>query len=352
MSDQDNTEKPHAATAKRRKDFRDDGKFARAKDAGAVTAVAAVAGVFALSHQSMGEAVTRFFRLCHGDLLAITRGDGASLLFHAPRTLLALAAAPIVAAALAGAIAGGAQAGFRLYPKMVKLKFDKLNPFPQMKQMLSPKRAGWEVVITLLRVAVIGFVCFTALRDELPTLLGLSGARIGTSIGATARAIGMMTFKALLALVALTAIDFFVNYRRIEKEMRMSDKDMKDEMKQNEQDGQLKGRMRAKARELSRQRMIAAVGEADVIVTNPTHYAVAIRYGDDDYAPMVVAKGIDHLALKIRAEARKHSVPIIENRPLARGLYAEIELGHPIGVEHYVAVAEVLAFVFRLRGKR
>jgi len=349
---EDNTEKPHPATPKRRKDFRDEGKFARAKDAGAVMTVAAVTGVLALGHHGMGDALSRFFRLCHGDLMAITRGDGASLLFHTPRTLLALAAGPVVAAALAGAVVGSAQAGFRLYPKMLKPKFDKLNPFPQLQQLLNPKRAGWEVVITLLRVAVVGFVCFTALRDELPTLLGLSGARVGTSMGATARALGMMTFKALLALVALTAIDFFVNYRRIEKQMRMSDKDLRDEMKQYEQDGQMKGRMRAKARELSRQRMIAAVGEADVIVTNPTHYAVAIRYSDEDYAPTVVAKGTDQLALRIRAEGRKHSVPIIENRPLARALYAEVELGHPIGVEHYVAVAEVLAFVFRLRGRR
>jgi flagellar biosynthesis protein FlhB len=352
VSDDDATEKPHAATPKRRQDFRDDGKFARAKDAGAVAGVGAVTAVLAGSHDAMGDALAKFFSACHGDLTAITRGDGFVILAAVPTTLLALAATPILAAAIAGVAIGGAQSGFRLYPKMLEPKFEKLNPFPQLKEMLNAKRAGWEITITILRVIVVGTVCFSALQDELPGLMGLGGASIGAAIAATGRVLVVMTSKALIALVLLSAMDFLYQHHRIEKQMRMSTQEIKDEMKQNELDGQLKGRMRAKARELSRQGMIAAVGEADVIVTNPTHFAVAVRYADEDGSPVVVAKGTDALALRIRTEARKFGIPIIENRPLARALYAEIDLGHPIGVGHYVAVAEVLAFVYRIRGGR
>ncbi|MCA9622517.1 MAG: EscU/YscU/HrcU family type III secretion system export apparatus switch protein [Myxococcales bacterium] len=350
MSEQD--DKPHAATPRRKQEYRDEGKFARSKDAGAVAAVGSVAAAIALGHEAMGEALESFFIACHGDLLAVTRGDGPLLLRRLPETLLTVVAVPLVAAALAGALVGAAQAGFRFYPKLMKLKFDRLNPFPQLKQMLDVKRAGWELIITAVKMAVIGAVCFNVLKTELPGLLGLGGARIGTAIAATARVIGTMIFKAVLALATLSAIDFFVNWQRLQKQMRMSTKDLKDEMKQYEQDGQLKGRMRARAREASRQRIIAAVGQADVIVTNPTHLAVAIRYAETDGAPIVVAKGADQLALRIRAEARKHGIPILENKPLARALYAEVDMGHAIGVAHYLAVAEVLAFVFRLHGGR
>ena len=294
--------------------------------------------------------MTGFVQQCYGDLTAISRGNGPRLLAVVPGTVLALIAPPALAAAVLGTLAGGAQAGFRVYPKMLELKFDRLNPLPKLKQLLKPQHAGFELLLAVLRVGIVGWVCYQSLEKDLPTLLGLTGSPVAVSIGVTASVLLSMILKAIAVLLVMAAVDYAQSRHKLEKEMRMATKDIKEELKQYEQDPALKGKLRQRMREVNHQRIIAAVSEADVVVTNPTHIAVAIRYADTDVAPTVVSKGHDQLALRIRAEARKHGISIIENRPLARALDAEAELGAPIGVEHYVAVAEVLAFVFRLRG--
>lgn len=270
----------------------------------------------------------------------------------APKALFAVAAPPALAAALAGGIAGAQQSGWRFYPNMLKPKAEKFNPIPKLKELVSPKKAAFELTIAVLRVGIVGYVCYDELEADVPMLLALTGAPLSDSLGVVGVMLLRMTLKVIAVLVVLGVIDYAYNKYTVEESLKMSDQDIKEEMRQYDQDPQLKGKLRQKMREASGKRVLASVETADAVVTNPTHVAVALRYSDEDYAPVVVAKGHDQLALRIRSEARKHGIPIIENRPLARALDAEVEMGHPVPGQHYVAVAKVLAFVFSLRGGR
>ena len=308
--------------------------------------------VVVFGHASLGDTLHFVFKRCHGDLGAIARGDGASIGNWLAPALFRLVVPPALAASICGLAAGAKESGLRLYPEMLKPKFEKLNPLPKLKDMLNPKNASFELTLATFRVGVVGTVCYQQLSADIPSLLALTGAPVSASLSLVGGMILRMTLKALAVLTVLAVGDYYYNKHKLEKQMRMSDQEIKEEMKQADQDPKLKGKMQAKAREISRQRIISAVNQADVVVTNPTHYAVALRYGDADPAPIVLAKGTDVLALRIRTEARAHSIPIIENRPLARALYAEVEMGHTIPNVHFVAVAKVLAFVYSLRGNR
>jgi flagellar biosynthetic protein FlhB len=151
------------------------------------------------------------------------------------------------------------------------------------------------------------------------------------------------------AAFVVAAADYAYNRWNLSQEMKMTLKELKEEMRQEDGDPKLKAKMRAKARALAKKRMMTDVKTASVVVANPTHVSVALRYRNDDPAPIVVAKGHDEVALAIRTKAREHGIPIVENRPLARTLDAEISVGHPVKVEHFAAVAKVLAFVHRLK---
>ncbi|MEM1029356.1 MAG: EscU/YscU/HrcU family type III secretion system export apparatus switch protein [Myxococcota bacterium] len=350
MSD-DPTNKPHPATPKRREEFRKEGKFAKARDTTLIAVFAGVLGVVVFGHAEMGDTLFVLFKRCHGDLSAVVRGDGRSITTWLGPAVLRLAAPPALAACVFGIAAGAKEAGFRLYPELLQPKLSKLNPLPKLKDMLNPKNASFELALATFRVGVVGAVCYRRLRSDIPTLLALAGAPIGASLSLVGGLIVRMILESLLVLTILAIVDYQYNKYKLERQMRMSDQELKEEMKQADQDPKLKGKLRAKAREISRQRIIAAVGDADVVITNPTHFAVALRYGESDPAPVVIAKGIDSLALRMRAEARTQRIPIVENRALARALYDEVTMGQPIPGAHFVAVAKVLAFVFSLRGR-
>ena len=154
------------------------------------------------------------------------------------------------------------------------------------------------------------------------------------------------------ALAAIALADYGQSRFRLEQDLKMTRQELMQEMRQQDGDPKVKGRMKARARALAKKRAMQNVKKAHVVVTNPTHIAVALRYDEKDAAPTVVAKGQDDDALRIRAEARKYGIPILENRPLARALDAEVPVGHPVPMAHFAAVARVLAFVFRLRKRR
>lgn len=350
MADEGN--KPHPATAKRRDEARNEGRFPKARDTTAVAVMLAVIAVTVWGRHTLVDAMDGIFRRCHGDLTAIRRGDGSSIAATVPGALTALALTPAIAAAIAGAMAGAWQSGWRLYPKMLKLKPEKLNPLPKLLDLFNPKKALFELALAVMRVGVVGWVCYDELRDDIPLLLGLTGAPVGASIGVMATMLLRMTLKAIGVLIVLAVIDYVQSRYQLEKSMRMNDQEIKEEMRQYDQDPKIKGKLREKMRQAARKRILAAVAQADAVVTNPTHIAVALRYADTDFAPVVVAKGHDQLALRIRTEARKHSIPILENRPLARALDAEVEIGQSIPGQHYLAVAKVLAFVFGIKGRR
>ncbi|MSP25133.1 MAG: EscU/YscU/HrcU family type III secretion system export apparatus switch protein [Myxococcales bacterium] len=344
--------KPHPATPKRREENLKEGRFPKARDTTAVAGLLAAVGALVVFRDDISSACATSFVRCHGQLDAVMRGDADVVASMLPDALLAMVVPPAIATAVAGALAGGWQAGFRLYPEMMKLKFEALNPLPKLKDMVNPKKSGTELIIAMLRVGLVGWVCYKQLLADVPALLGLTGAPVASSISLIIDILLRLTLKVILTLAILAALDYAYNRWELEREMSMSDQEVKDEMKQQDLDPKLKGKLKERARQAARKRVLAAVASADAVVTNPTHISVALRYSAKDFAPTVVAKGHDDLALRIRAEARKHGIPILENRRLARALDAEVEMGHPIPGQHYVAVAKVLAFVFKLRGRQ
>jgi flagellar biosynthesis protein FlhB len=343
-------EKSFDPTPKRREQFRKDGRFARSKDAGGVVSTAAAIGVLLGSRAAIGRSIQLLFMGCFADLGAVGRHD-ADGVTSAALTVLGVLVAPTALAAAVGATAAGvAQAGLHVNLEAVGFKPERLNPLPRLQQLFSPKKGSVQALLSLLRVGLVGYVGYRALLIELPDLLSLS--RVGVDVGAThiMDAAVRVLLNALFALALVSGVEYVQSRFSISKEMKMTRREVMDENRSSEGDQKSKARMRSRARALARKRSIANVKGATVVVANPTHISVALRYSPTDPAPVVVAKGHDDVALQIRAEARKHGIPILENRALARALDAEVHIGQPIPAAHFAAVARILAFVFKLRG--
>lgn len=348
----DTGDRTYEPTDQRREEFRKQGRFAKARDAGGVVATVAVLAVVAGSQERLVDAARRLMNGTLGDLGALERLGPVAVLSSAGSELVALAGAAVLAAVGASTAVGAAQAGFRTYNELLTPDLSRLDPSKGIARFFSPKRAGLEAVVAVARVAAVGVIAWHALSTELPLLIALARMPLQGSVpvmfAALARMVGMVT--GVLVLVA--GIDYAQSRYTISRDMKMTRKEREDESKQSDGDAKTKARMKSRAKALAKKRAMNAVGSADVVVTNPTHVAVALRYGTKDPAPVVIAKGHDEVALRIRAEARKHGIPILENRRLARALDAEVLIGRPVPAAHFAAVARVLAFVYRLRGNR
>ena len=349
MSEADDGDKQFDPTPQRRDQYRKDGRFPRARDAGGIATTAAVLAVLLGSRGVLSHAASLLFTGSHGDLGALGRIGGERVLSMIGGTLMAMAAPSAIAAAFAAGLIGLAQTRLEVREDILEFKFERLNPVDGIKRLLSFKHGATEVMLGLLRVGVVGWVAWRALIHDLPALMVLSRMPAEAAAERCIEAVVRMTLHALLTLAVVAAIDYGWSWWSLEREMKMTKKEIIDEHKSNEGDPQMKNRLRARGRAMIRARSIANVKKADVVVTNPTHIAVALRYAATDAAPVVVSKGHDAAAMQIRAEARKHGIPILENRPLARALDAEVPIGHPVPGKHFAAVARVLAWVYRIR---
>jgi len=349
---EDTGDRTYDPTDQRKEEFRKQGRFAKARDAGGIVATAAVIATIAGSQANLSESARQLFKGTLGDLTALERLGPLAILGATGTALAALAGTAVFAAVGSSIVIGLAQSRFRTYSELLTPDVGRLDPRQGISRLFSPKKAGLETVVAVLRVAAVGLVAWHALSKELPLLVSLARIPLRSAIpamlGALARTAGMATG----ALFLVAAIDYAQSFFTLSKEMMMTRKEREDEAKQSDGDPKAKARMKARARALAKKRAMTAVKNADVIVTNPTHVAVALRYGPKDPAPVVIAKGHDEIALRIRAEARKHGIPILENRRLARALDAEVPLGRPVPAAHFAAVARILAFVYKLRGNR
>ncbi|MFO0611662.1 MAG: EscU/YscU/HrcU family type III secretion system export apparatus switch protein [Polyangiaceae bacterium] len=348
----DDSERTLDPTAKRRADFRKQGRFAQARDAGAVTVIGATVGVLMSMRETISAAVVRLVTTCLGAVADPHNANYGSIGQLALGVLLTLVVPPIVVAGIAGLVVGFAQAGIGLHTENLGFKFERLDPIGKLRELFSPGRATKELVLVLVKVALIGAVAYEATRAELPLVLSSARQDVPDAARELGAAIARLTVKTAVAMVIVAAIDYAQSRFRIEREMKMTLREVKDEARSEDGDPKVKARMRARARALARRRMMSDVSQASLVVCNPTHIAVALRYDATDAAPVVVAKGHDDVALAIRKRAREHGIPIIENRPLARALDRDVPLGKAVKAEHFVAVARVLAFVYRLGGKR
>jgi flagellar biosynthetic protein FlhB len=280
--------------------------------------------------------------------------DGAQAFTTGLLAAIGSAMLPILAALFGFAILGGVLQGRPMISwSRVAPKFSKLNPVSGAGKLFG-KRAFVEYLKTLAKLSLVGGIAAAVAWPHAATIDRLVGADL-VSMGAAASDIVHAMLRPIAMLVgALALFDFVWQRRAFMKRMRMSLQEVKDEYRQSEGDPKIKGKIRQLQMQRAKSRMMQNVPKASVVITNPTHYAVALQYDHGAMAaPVVVAKGVDAVALRIREIATENNVPLVENRPLARALYASAELDHPIPVEHYAAVAEVISYVLKIaKGRR
>jgi len=336
-------QRTHKATPKRIREFRKRGEIALSRD---VVSTATLTGGFI--------GLVAYAGAARGALLDLTRdaalaSDGTSAVDLASEAVhcFVIAAAPTMLGAAIGAlIAILTQLGWPPAFKLPKFDLSRLSPVHNLPNTLSPTGMLRRTGSALTKLVVVGAIVWVALRHRV-VADGLEAP------GLAALAFDLIRRVMWLVLGALgvtAAVDYILARRRITAQMRMTTDEVKREMREMDGDPVVKGRRRARMRELAKRRIAAAVATADVVVVNPTHYAVALRYDDKrDAAPTVVAKGVDEQAEKIREIARQNSVPVLSRPPLARALYKHVKEGRAVPANLYRAVAEVLAYVYRLR---
>lgn len=347
----DKTEK---ATPKREQEAREKGQVAKSMDlAGAAVLFA---GLFSLS--VFGERMLEELRSqLVGNLTAISNPESVSgqgiekLVIEAARTTASAALPIAVACALAAAVTMAAQVQLKLSAKAIKPDFKKMNPLTNAKQVFG-MNALVELVKNLLKVgsvgAVVAMIVIPQVRDA-GTLVGMEPIALGSLMMSSTIKLAQ---AAAAAYLVIGVGDFVWQKHRTAKSMRMDLHEVKEEHKGGELPAEVRNAMRRRAMMISRARMMASVPDADVVVTNPTHYAVALKYDPTQAAPVVVAKGQDLVAARIRERATEHGVTIVPDPPLARALHASVEIDQAIPEELYEAVAQLLAFVYRTANRR
>ncbi len=282
-----------------------------------------------------------------------TRPDDLTALASFSVHMVGTALLPMLAAIFVIALVSTlGQVGFLVTTKPLTPDLTKLSPLKGAKNLVNA-RAGIRLVMSLAKVAIITAVASVFIANDLPWILHIAELETTAVLVTACELVYALALKLALLLLLLAILDYaFQKWQRV-RELRMSKQDVKQEMKEFEGDPLTKQRRARVARQLAMQRIAAAVPQADVIVTNPTHFAIALRYDSQAMkAPKVIAKGADFMAMRIRQIAAAHDIPIVERKPLARALYKAVEIGQEVPPEHYAAVAEILAYVYRLDGER
>lgn len=349
---EDKTEK---ATPKKKEDARQKGQVAKSMDVnGAAILLVGLLALSATAPAAMNEmklAMYQVFDLMQRPDVVDQKGIGT--LFAMVGRHVGLALAPVLGACfVAGLAASAGQVGLKPTPQAIKPDFKKINPASGLKQMFNPQHLAFETAKNLLKTAIVAAIAAHALYgrlDELAALVGMPPEQLIPEIASTVMSIAQ---RAAIAYIAIAAADYAYQKYRFEKQLRMDHEEIKQEFKQMGLPAEIKSAQKRRAMELSRARMMDAVPTADVIVTNPTHYSVALKYESGSAAPIVVAKGVDNLAFKIREAAKDAGVMIVPDPPLARTLYASVDVGRQIPEDMFHAVAQLLAYVYRVAGAR
>lgn len=345
-SKSDKTEDP---TARRKREARREGRVPRSREVPiAVSLLAiAVAGSSIIPNALAKTATIVRFGLS-------TAGGPHETLEFAPVGDMVLqstlAWAPLVGLVVAAGVAAHfAQGGGVMYPKTSRVSLKNLDPKRGL-QALSPKKAGWEIVRAALKAAVVGAFVAVPLTSMWETTQGRS-LQFGEGLHLIGEAAGALTFRVAVAAVLVAAVDYGVQQRRVRSEIRMTKQEVRDEYRSTEGDPNVRAARRRRAQEISRRRSFADIASADVVITNPTHFAVVLAYAPGSPAPRVVAKGMNAVAAKIRKEARRNGIPIVENKPLARALYRQVRVGGWVPEAHFGEVIAALVRAYTIRGR-
>ncbi|NVM96216.1 EscU/YscU/HrcU family type III secretion system export apparatus switch protein [Arthrobacter wenxiniae] len=339
-------ERTEKATERRMKEVREKGQLSRSQDltawVGVGAAVIMLPGVIARGSNALADQMFTAARMAaHPDPLVALRALETAL-----GTLAGILGPMLFTVVAAVAAAAAVQGGIRF--KKFKPKFEQFDLFKGIKNVVGTQ-ALWNGAKALLKTAVVGLVLYTVVQGMVPVLLQAGGLQVTELLGAAGGGVAALVQYAVAAGLLLALADVFVVSRRNRKKTRMTKKEVKDENKSSDGDPLIKSARRQRQLAMARSRMMSAVATADVVLVNPVHVAVALRYEPGKSAPRVVAKGADRVAARIRAEAEARKVPVVQDIPLARALHGSCELGAEIPVELYNQVAAVLAFVMALK---
>ena len=348
----DKTEK---ATPKKRQDARKKGQVFQSREMSTAMVLMSVFVALRIFGGSIYNQIVEFTKkvlteypkiddLYMPDILLRIFTDAVIVFFKAVGPILLIAL-------LTGLIVSYVQVGFLFTFETLKPKFSRINPFSGFKRLFS-MRSIIELSKAILKIVIIGYVVYGYINGQALAIMGLMSMdllNIASYIGLTSL---NLAIRICVVLIILGAFDFVYQWWDYEKNLKMSKQEIKEEYKQTEGNPEIKSKIRQKQRQISMRRMMQEVPKADVIITNPTHFACALKYDSAvSQAPTLIAKGQDYLAMRIKEVAKESKIEIVENKPLARSIYDTVEIGKAIPPELYQAVAEVLAFVYSLKGK-
>lgn len=346
-------DKTEEATPKKKSEAKKKGQVARSKDVGLALTMIACTLVILLFSASIVNSLKEYMQvILQGGILDNVDNMSVKYIVNNVIFKALIAVLPaVVPIMIAGIVGSVMQTGFMFTGEPLKPSFGKLNPINGFKNMFSKKSIA-DLIKNLIVVSILSFIGYKYIIKNYDSILQISSAYL-PSLGEDIKKIISGVFaQVCMVLVLIAAIDYFVQFRFFKKDMRMSKQEVKEEYKQMEGDPKIKGKIKQKQREMATRRMMSQVADATVVITNPTHLAIALKYEEGvSEAPKVVAKGADLVAIKIKELAKENDVPIMENKTLARMIYKEVEIDQDIPHHMYQAVAEVLAMVFKLKNK-
>jgi len=344
-------EKTEEPTAKRKADARKKGQVGKSQEINAAFVLLAGFMVLKVLGGNAVAEIMNYSTYIYGNLNVDINEESIMQMFIGMIILLAKTSIPLmVFIMIIGLAMNLAQVGLNFSTETISFDPNKLNPINGAKRMFS-KRSLVELIKSLLKIIIIGYFIITYLKDEVFQIPKLIYMDIFAGLNKMSDTIFFLAFKIIGVFIVMAVLDYAYQKWQNLQDLKMSKQEVKEEFKQQEGDPKIKGKIRQKQRQMAMARMMQEVPQADVIVTNPTHFAVALKYQSGMSAPIVIAKGQDLVAQKIKKIARESKVPIVENKPLARALFAAVEIGAAIPQELYKAVAEVLAYVYRLKRK-
>ena len=350
-------EKTEPATAKKLSDARKEGKVARSQELSAAVTLIALFLLLRIFISFLGQGFLGVFHWIYDLIPDIVESERSGLTVHTMSSiitevlfqLLKLMAPFLIGGFVVAIVISIVQVGWQVSTKPLEPKLDKFNPINGFKRIIS-KESIFNLFKSILKIILIFYVAYSCIKDQKNNLFMLYEIPLKQAVALIGSIIIDTGFRISLVYLIICLADYIYQKYRFQEEMKMTKQEVKDEYKNTEGDPQIKSRQRQRMREASQRRMMQDVPKADVVITNPTHLSVAIRYdATQESAPTVLAKGEDFLAMKIRETAKEHNVPIMENKPLARAIYATVDVGQQIPPELYQAVAEILAVVYNNR---
>lgn len=350
-------EKTEEPTQKKLDDARKDGNVSKSKDLNMSISLVALFLILKVFSAFMGEKFVNTFQETYTripDYASAKAFNSSSVMGFFQDSLLnsLILVAPFFAVGFVVCfIVDLVQVKWKISTKPMQPKLDKFNPVNGFKRMFSTNSL-FELAKSIVKVAVIALVVYMTINDKINDIFIMYDLDLNTAISYISDLVIDLGFRISLVFIIVGVGDFAYQKWKFHEDMKMTKQEVKDEMKNSEGDPQIKGKQRARMQEASRRRMMQSVPEADVVITNPTHYAVALKYDNTAMqAPVVTAKGSDLIAQRIKEIARENGVEIVENKALARSLYSNCEIGQEVSPELYVAVADILAMVYRKQGK-